>query len=75
MAERSQQSGDEIRPGDRVAHRYEPGRRGRVNEVLVRGARFFPLDVDPGINRVAWVKWEGEWKLVLEPIADLIKWS
>ena len=44
------------------------------DEVLKRGDRFFPLDVDPAIDRLAWVKWEGEGKFLLEPAADLIKW-
>jgi hypothetical protein len=52
-----------------------PGRVGRVDEVLKRGASFFPLDLDSEIDRVAWVKWEGEHKRVAEPVADLIKWS
>ena len=73
MTKRRQQPGDEIHAGDKVAHRYQPGRVGRVDDVLKRGSRFFPLDVDSGIDRVAWVKWEGEWKLVVEPVADLIK--
>jgi hypothetical protein len=74
MTERSQQPGGEIRAGDKVAHRHMPRRVGRVDEVVKRGDRFFPLDVDPGIDRVAWVKWEGEGKLVVEPVANLIKW-
>lgn len=73
MTERSHQPGDEIRAGDRVAHRYRPGRVGRVDEVVKRGERFFPLDVDREIDRVAWMKWEGEQKLVVEPVANLIK--
>jgi hypothetical protein len=58
MTEPTRQPGDEFRAGDKVAHRHMPGRVGRVDEVLKRGDRFFPLDVDPGIDRVAWVKWE-----------------
>ena len=75
MTEPTRQPGNEFRAGDKVAHRHRPGRVGRVDEVLKRGDRFFPLDVDPGIDRVAWVKWEAEWKLVLEAVADLIKWT
>jgi hypothetical protein len=73
MTEPSQQPGDEIRAGDKVAHRHRPGRVGHVDEVLKRGAGFFPLDLDSEIDRVAGVKWEGEDKRVAEPVADLIK--
>jgi hypothetical protein len=75
MTEPSDQPGDEIRAGGTVAHRHRPVRVGHVDEVLKRGASFFPPDVDSHIDFVAWVKWEGENKRVAEPVADLIKWT
>ena len=58
MTEPSDQPGDEIRAGDMVAHRDMPSRVGHVDEVVKRGAGFFPLDLDSEIDRMAWVKWE-----------------
>ena len=75
MTGNSQQSGDEIRAGDKVAHRYRPGRVGHVMEVLSRGASSWPPGIDSEIDRVAWVQWEGHTGRVTEPLSNLIKWA
>ena len=52
-----------------------PARSGAFVRVLRRGADFEPLDLGKEINRVAWVKWEGQTQPTAEPVVDLIKWA
>jgi hypothetical protein len=75
VTESSGQPGYKICAGDKVAHRHKPGKVGSVDDVLTGGASFGPLDLDSEIDRVAWVKWDGENKPTAEPVADLIKWA
>ena len=71
-----QQPGNEIRAGDKVGHRYKPGRVGHVVEVFQRGrAVLTTRGCYTEIDRVAWVTWEGQTERVAEPIPNLIKWA
>lgn len=59
MSDSGRPPGDEIRAGDRVAHRYTID-RGHVEQLL---------------DRVMLAKWQGQPESVAEPVTNLLRWA